>query len=157
MSKLSKNNLPPLWLRIVIPGILIIAWFVAGAFGGPTFGKIASVSSNDLSTYLPASSDSTKVQNLESNFYASSDIPAIVVFEAKNGIARNTYGAYAQLGYEFTRVSGVDQPVVGPIPSKDGKAIEYIVPVSATKDFQPVVANLRTLVSKNISAGVMVM
>ena len=41
------------WQRLVLPLAIITAWFMAGGIGGPYFGRIEEVSSNDLVTFLP--------------------------------------------------------------------------------------------------------
>ncbi len=35
------------WVRILIPTLLIGVWFAVGGIGGPYFGKIGDVASND--------------------------------------------------------------------------------------------------------------
>jgi RND superfamily putative drug exporter len=50
---------PPRWLRAAIPAVLVLAWLVAAAIGGPYFGRVDEVSSNEQSSYLPSSADAT--------------------------------------------------------------------------------------------------
>src|SRR3954466_3659924 len=76
----------PRWLRALIPAILIVGWLAIGGVGGPYFGKINQVSSNDQTSYLPASADSTRVQNLQVKFASQKAIPAIVVFVRDGGL-----------------------------------------------------------------------
>ncbi len=52
MKRFSFSSVPK-WLRILLPALLIIIWLGATAIGGPYFGKISDVSSNDLTTFLP--------------------------------------------------------------------------------------------------------
>lgn len=68
------------WVRVLIPTLLIGVWFAVGGIGGPYFGKISDVASNDQSTFLPASAESTKVNEELEKFQDSSTIPAIIVF-----------------------------------------------------------------------------
>ncbi|HIT75180.1 MAG TPA: MMPL family transporter, partial [Candidatus Avipropionibacterium avicola] len=69
-------------LRVVVPALLILAWLVAAGIGGPYFGKVGEVSTNDQTTYLPASADATRVQERLSDFLGDDAVPAIVVFTA---------------------------------------------------------------------------
>jgi RND superfamily putative drug exporter len=76
----------PKWLRAVIPAILILVWLSIGGIGGPYFGKISQVSSNDATSYLPASADSTKVQNLEVKFSDKKVVPAVLLYVRSDGL-----------------------------------------------------------------------
>ena len=67
------------WLRILLPALLIIGWLAGAAVGGPYFGRVSEVSSNDQTTYLPESADATQVQKVLTEFRDSNEIPAIVV------------------------------------------------------------------------------
>ena len=151
---------PARWLRILLPILAIVVWLVAGGMGGPTFGKLSSVSSNDQATFLPASAESTKVQQLQKSFTSSNAIPAIVVIQSDTAIPRSSLGEYAALGEKLGSVHGVQAPaegaatsVAGPIPSQDGKAVEFIVPVTDTNGVKTVVADLRQVVAENLPAG----
>lgn len=82
----GRNAGPPAWLRIVIPVLLIVVWFGLGGVGGPYFGKISEVQQNDQASYLPASSASTKVSELQSEFTDSESIPAVVLYVNDAGL-----------------------------------------------------------------------
>jgi RND superfamily putative drug exporter len=80
----SKTQIRP-WLRVVSSAVLIVVWIGVGALGGPYFGRISQVSSNDATSYLPSSSDATKVQNLEVAFHGKKVLPAVVLFVRDGG------------------------------------------------------------------------
>ena len=150
---------PSRWLRILLPTAVILVWFAAAGFGGPTFGKLSSVSSNDQASFLPASAESTEVRNWQQKFTDSTSIPAIVVIESKSAISQSELAGYAALGEKLGAVDGVQQPtgaatttVAGPIPSKDARAIEFIVPVVDANGVKTVVAGLRAVVDDNLPA-----
>ena len=46
---------PTRWLRIGIPSLLVLVWLVVGSVGGPYFGKVDEVATNDRSSFLPES------------------------------------------------------------------------------------------------------
>ena len=50
------------WARVLLPALLILAWLAGASLGGPLFGRIDEVSSNDRTAYLPESADATRVQ-----------------------------------------------------------------------------------------------
>ncbi len=148
------------WIRILVPTVIIIIWLILASFGGPTFGKISSVSSNEQSNFLPASAQSTKVQNLQTKFASSNSFPAIVIIESNTKIPYSALPEYVTLGQKLQAVDGV-QPVsstgapsvIGPIPSSDGKAVQYIVPITDTKNIKTVVKNLRSTIADNKPSG----
>src|SRR5690554_1504378 len=76
----------PKWLRIFLPALLILVWLTAAGIGGPYFGKVSEVASNDQTSYLPESADATQVQALLSEFNDSDAIPAIVVFVSDDAL-----------------------------------------------------------------------
>lgn len=146
---------PRRWLRILLPTVLLLVWFVAAGFGGPTFGKLSSVSSNDQASFLPASAESTEVNQWQQKFTDSKDIPAIVLLSSDATLSRADLASAAKLAVTLGDVKGVktaEAPattsVVGPIPSEDGKAVEYIVPITDTENVKTVVADLRTVADK---------
>ena len=73
---------PARWLRIGIPVVLVLVWLVGGALGGPYFGKVEEVSSNDRSSFLPESADATQVNERLPDFLGDDSIPALVVVAA---------------------------------------------------------------------------
>ena len=82
--------------RIIVPILLIVlAWLAAAGVGGPYFGRISEVASNDQASYLPASSEATQVSELLPEFAGGDDIPAIVVF-ARDGGLTDADREYAQ-------------------------------------------------------------
>lgn len=148
------------WVRIALPAFLLIVWFAAAAIGGPTFGKLSSVSSNDQASFLPASAESTEALNWQKKFTDSNAIPAVVVIESESTLSRSTLADFADLGKKMGTVDGVAAPgagqttsVAGPIPSSDGLAVEFIVPISNTEGVKAVIADLRAVVADGTPEG----
>lgn len=155
-----SSRTPLRWVRVALPAILLIVWFAAAAIGGPTFGKLSSVSSNDQASFLPATAESTAALDWQKKFTDSSSIPAVIVIESENTIDRSTLGDFVDLGAALGAVEGVEAPdadqesvVIGPIPSEDGFAIEFIVPISETDDVKTVIADLRAVVADRVPEG----
>ena len=122
-------------LRVVAAVVLVLAWLAGSAVGGPTFGNLSEVSSNDQSTFLPASAESTQAGDWVGRFTESEQIPAIVVARAADGqtLAEDDDAVTEQLsafGEELTGVEGVDQ-LIGPQVSEDEQAVEYILLLDA--------------------------
>ena len=151
-SKLKQSKS----LRKFFPLFVILIWLIIGGFGGPTFNKLNSVSSNDQTSYLPASSDSTKVSALQQKFLSSSTLPAIVVIKLASTYQLSDFAKYKSIAHNLSRVTGVNQgthAVIGPIISKDGQAVEYIVQINANSTLNDVVKAMRTQLNREVLNG----
>lgn len=159
-SHATPSHSPLRWVRIALPAFLLIVWFIAAAIGGPTFGKLSTVSSNDQASFLPASAESTAALNWQKKFTDSESIPAVIVIESDAKIERSALTDFVELGKKLGAVDGVEAPasgqgtsVIGPIPSEDGYAIEFIVPIPGTDGVKSVIADLRTVVAAEVTNG----
>ena len=153
---MNKNNKKQNKLLILIPLALLLVWFTISGIGGPVFGKLSSVSSNDQVNFLPASADSTKVQNVIAKYQSSKSVPAIVVVTSNSKIGITQLMHYQGLDAKITAIKGV-QPgksgVLGPIPSKDGLAIEYVVQITDTNNINGTVKEIRSTVDNGLIVG----
>lgn len=130
------------WARVLIPAVLIIAWLVGAGLGGPLFGKVGEVSSNDQTSYLPSSADATKVQELLGEFNDSDAIPAIVVFVGDAELDEEQLAAIDDAIAGTVDVEGIAHEVSPAIPSEDGRAVQAFVPISSDADLGDAVAAL---------------
>ena len=151
---------PKRWLRIALPAILILIWFAAAGIGGPTFGKISDVSTNDQASFLPASAESTVVREWQMRFVDTNVIPAVVLLTSKQPLSPAQLGEIAALSVKLGAVSGVQKPqppatttIAGPIPSADKLAVEFLVPIDDTGQLKTVVGNLRSVLKDSAPAG----
>ncbi|MGA7205480.1 MAG: MMPL family transporter [Specibacter sp.] len=154
------NWQPKRWLRFTLPAVLIIVWLAVAGLGGPTFGKISDVSTNDQAAFLPASAESTAVQAWQSKFVDSASIPAVVVLTSPKPLTEAQLGEFAALSAKLGAVAGVQKPqppqvtsIAGPIPSGDKLAVEFLVPVADAGNVKTVVGELRGVVAANLPAG----
>ena len=53
---------------LVLFAILLVAWVGVAGVGGPYFGKISEVATNDRSSFLPESAESTRAQEIIDRF-----------------------------------------------------------------------------------------
>lgn len=152
MNKITDAFLNHRWLRVAIPGLLIVVWLVLGGVGGPTFGKIGDVESNDQSTFLPASAESTKVANIQKEFQASDTIPAVIVITSLKPFQPDDFQSVAAAKSKLSVIHGIasGQPIAGPIPSRDRKAIELIVPIKSSAQMDTVVSDLQHSLDTNL-------
>lgn len=134
------------WLRIVLPAALVVVWLGLGGVGGPYFGKIDEVSSNDPTTFLPTSAESTKVKNQLEKFQDSNTLPAIVVFESDTALTSEQLAKITDAKSAIQATGIVIGQVAPPIPSDDGKAAFFIVPFDSNSEFADVVATMKTAI-----------
>ena len=143
-------------LRILLPALIILGWLVAASLGGPLFGKVDQVSSNDRTAYLPASSDSARVQELQTRFAGSDQIPAIVVAASDQKLTETQRTALADAVEATTEIAGVGDDVSPALPSEDGKAVQAFVPIQSGADLGDVVSEIRTTLDNAAPEGVRV-
>jgi RND superfamily putative drug exporter len=141
-------------LRVILPALLILAWLAAGAVGGPYFGRIGEVSSNDQASYLPATAEATEVSELLPEFTESDGVPAIVVLERDGGLSDADRAFADDLGDQvLSDLDGLDESSPA-IESEDGEAVQLFVPI--TGDVDETVAELRTALEDAAPSGLTV-
>ncbi|PCC50913.1 MMPL family transporter [Brevibacterium aurantiacum] len=129
----GKTHTAPIPARrslIALFAVLLVAWVAIAGVGGPYFGKISEVATNDRSSFLPESAESTKAQALIDQFSDLDYVPAIVVLENKDGISDSDRSDLEDLTatLEDKELLAADASPI--IPSEDGDALELILPVS---------------------------
>lgn len=148
----------PRWLRVALPAVLILVWLVGAAIGGPYFGRVDEVSSNDRTAYLPATAEATEVQERLSGFTDGDAVPAVVVFVAGNGATGElTDDDLTAIGERLAAAGDldvVDGDVSPPIPSEDGAAAQAFVPLSGSADLSEATGELRDTLSSGLPNGV---
>lgn len=130
------------WLRVLLPSVLILVWLGAASIGGPVFGKVSEVVSNDPTAYLPASADATKVQGLLGEFNDSEAIPAIVVFVGEQRLTPNQLAEISDSLAESTAATGLTGEASPAIPSADGLAEQAFVGIPNDANVGTLVADL---------------
>ncbi|MCS5478816.1 MMPL family transporter [Corynebacterium sp. YIM 101645] len=124
----------PRWLRVLLPAALILIWLAGAAVGGPYFGRVEEVSTNDQTLYLPESADASVVQQKLSEFTDSEAIPAVVVFVGEEELSEQQLGAIAASMDQAGELPVVAGDVSPPIPSEDGLAAQAFVPLDTSVD-----------------------
>ena len=140
------------FLRIVLPAVVIVAWLAVASVGGPYFGKIADVSTNDQTSFLPASADATKVQERAAEFRQASGAPAIVVLERDGGLTGSDRTAATELAARLADRDDV-QGVSPVIPSEDGDALEIVATLTQSVETGDAVEAIRADVDDALPTG----
>lgn len=152
----KKKRDVPLWLRIVIPTVLIGAWLAVAGIGGPYFGKIEEVSDSDLSAFLPKTSEAAEVNEAAGAFRSSDTVPAIVLFEAENDqvLSDQQYESLKGVVAELEQVEGVASNETELLKSEDGKAAFAPLPVETNGEVDKTVAAMNETITSSQVDGV---
>ncbi len=142
----------PFWLRWLIPVLLVLTWLAIAGVGGPTFGRLDEVSSNDQASFLPAGAEATAAQDWQGKFRDSDEIPAVIVIENGAAISPAELGELASLkaGLEGLELGSA---VIGPIPSDDGEAVQFIAPIESSGEVKESVQELRDYLAEAAPEG----
>lgn len=137
------NRTPYRWLRVLAPALIIVAWLAAMAIGGPYFGKIDEVSSNDPAAYLPAGVEATQVQERLSEFQGEAAVPAIVVFAGDDEVDGTDLAAAQSAIDGLAGISGVSGDASPVIPTADGTAAEAFIGIDQSANIPDTVDEVR--------------
>jgi RND superfamily putative drug exporter len=66
--------------------LVLVAWWLVAAFAGPLAGKLQEVQKNDNASFLPATAESTEVNNLQATFAENQSFPLFVLFVRGSGL-----------------------------------------------------------------------
>ncbi|WP_019181630.1 MMPL family transporter [Microbacterium yannicii] len=144
---------PSGWLRLGIPALLVLVWLTVGTIGGPFFGKVDEVSTNDRSTFLPESADATRVNERLADFQGEESIPALVVVTGEGELTDADIADVQALADDIAQIDGVQDDISPPIPSEDGEAAQLFVPIDAEGEVGEIVGEIRELVGQDLPAG----
>ncbi|GAA1943711.1 MMPL family transporter [Microbacterium aquimaris] len=145
---------PNRWVRVGIPFVLVLIWIVGGSVGGPYFGKVDEVATNDQSSFLPESADATQVSERLSDFLGDDAIPAIVVIEGEGELTEEELAEITTVSEEIAELPGIIDAVSPPIPSDDAQAVQIVVPIDASGEVRETVEEIRDLLEEDLPAGV---
>ncbi|SIT69707.1 efflux RND transporter permease subunit [Microbacterium sp. RU33B] len=139
---------PTRWLRIGIPVFLVLLWLVGGSIGGPYFGKVDEVSTNDRSSFLPQSADATQVSERLPDFLGDDSIPALIVATGDGTLSDAQIADLQSFADEVAAIDGVQDGVSPPIVSEDGEAVQIFVPIDSSGEVSEIVQEIRDLAAE---------
>ncbi|TMQ89058.1 hypothetical protein ETD83_39370, partial [Actinomadura soli] len=143
--------------------VVLGVWLVLLVVAMPLAGKLTGAQSNESSAWLPQDAESTRVLEVSERFVPADTFPAVVVYHRDGGAL--TAADRAKAAADVPRLQAVSGDpkgsapprklavsVQGPIPSKDGKALETLVNVQVGNDgwdlLGPAVDDYRDIVQK---------
>jgi RND superfamily putative drug exporter len=114
---------------------VLVFWIAVFAVAGPLAGKLNSAQQNDSSAWLPKNAESTQVVELAKRFSPSDIFPALVVYERADGTITAADQAKATAdARRFATIQDVSGKVIGPVPARDGRALQVIVPIRVAEE-----------------------
>ncbi|HMQ64675.1 MAG TPA: efflux RND transporter permease subunit [Arachnia sp.] len=152
----ARHRAPRRWPRVLLSAALILVWLTGTGIGGPYFGRVSEVSSNEQANYLPTSAEATQVQALLGEFNDSDAIPAIVLFTSEAELAPEAVEAITQQVADLPALEGVADEVSPAIPSEDGLALQAFVPIDSSADIGEVVTAVGEQLRAEVPDGVAV-
>ncbi|MDQ1041060.1 RND superfamily putative drug exporter [Streptomyces sp. V3I8] len=120
---------PARWL---VPLVLVVVWLGLGGAFGSYAGKLGEVSTNDQAAFLPRNAESTEVIEEQKAFDQQETLPAILVWTADGGgkVSTAQQDDATRVLKSLADVEGVDGTPSPALRSKDGAALEGVVPLS---------------------------
>ncbi|TYB37995.1 MMPL family transporter [Actinomadura chibensis] len=143
--------------------VVLVLWIVVLGISVPLAGKLTGAQTNEASAWLPKDAESTRVVDASERFVPSDTFPAVVVYHRDGGPL--TAADRAKAAADVPRLQAVTGDpkgsapprrlavsVQGPIPAKDGTALETIVNIRVGNDgwdlLGPAVDDYRDIVQK---------
>ncbi|MFG2416278.1 MMPL family transporter [Streptomyces goshikiensis] len=120
------------WIRWLVPVVLLVIWLGIGGALGPYAGKLGEVATNDQAAFLPQSAESTRVLEARRAFERSESVPAIIVWQAREGgdvtTAQQEEATRAVASLAGRR--GISEPPSPALRSRDGQALQAVAPLA---------------------------
>jgi RND superfamily putative drug exporter len=139
--------------------VIVVGWLVIAGFAGPIGGKLSTVVKNDQASYLPGNAESTQVLNEVTKFPSGQTLPAVVVAARPAGITEGDRAAVATMSARVTSSLNVlHGAATTAVPSRDGRALLFIVPLKGGLDGPAVEAAIKTVrtIASTAPAGLVV-
>lgn len=146
----------PTWLRALLPAVLIVIWLAAAGVGGPYFGRVEEVSSNDPTAFLPTSAEATQVQQRLGDFSGEDVIPAVILIVGDAELGEAEFAEIAELRGELALVPGVAGDPSPVIPSEDGLAAQIFLTLDTSESVSEAVEELRAEIAAAAPPGLTV-
>lgn len=150
----SQMSKPRRLLRIFGPAAIILIWLTLAGIGGPYFGRVAEVSSNEQTAYLPSSAEATQVQLRQADFRDSDAIPAVVVFTSQTTLDEAQLGELSAATAALAEIEGVEEGVSPLIPSEDGLAAQVFIPLDSSGEIDNIVAAISESLADSAPQGI---
>ncbi len=125
-KRLTKKSL---LMPLIAPIVIVVLWLGLAGVGGPYFGRIDEVATNDMTSFLPSSAESTQVNSELGRFRDTTTIPAIIVFASDKPLT-SAQRASIDASLEAIKGTGLIKGSLSPaIVSDDARAAFAVLPL----------------------------
>ena len=146
MTKSKKTITKRRLFSLVIPIVAVIVWLSLAGIGGPYFGKINQVATNDLASFLPNNAEATAVSNQLERFQDSSYTPLITVFSSNNKLSEKEQGSVVKTVEAIEAANLAVDTISPPVLSEDSKAQLVVIPLDSDSEFDEAIKDIRALI-----------
>ena len=119
--------------RWLLPLIVVLVWLGSAAPLSALGAGLTGLQENDVAAFLPDSAESTRVQELQSDFQPVESIPAVLLWEKSDGLDDADLSAIGERLRAATDVADEADALAGqptpPISSADGEAVQAFLPL----------------------------
>ncbi|MCD9153721.1 MMPL family transporter [Aeromicrobium duanguangcaii] len=131
MNRQAAGWITHRWAKWVVLVVMLLFIGALGSFAG----KLTSVQDNDVAAWLPDDAESTRVIKKAGAFYDEESVPAIVMLSSSERLGPQDLAAAQTVSREIAALEDVPiGQITPPIPSRDGQAIELVVPMTLDDD-----------------------
>jgi len=140
--------------RLRLRWAILVFWIVIVAVTAPPAARIIEVEDNGARAFLPESSDSVRVLELQAGFDNGDSIAAVIVYQRDGGLTDEDSAKIEADGQALTEMNPAFQ-ATDPVPSENGIAtlLTVIVPDTGDDQLAADVGTLRSLVSTGAPEG----
>ena len=132
----------------------LAAWVLLAFVGLTLGGKLDSVTTDELTAWLPGDAESTRAVALaEAEFPDDGGEPLIVVYARPGGVTEADTAAVDADRTALSTLAAPGSDVPPPIPSQDGEALMLVVPVPPEAIAEDAVAATLTTAKDAVAAG----
>ncbi|MFL6128389.1 MAG: MMPL family transporter [Mycobacteriales bacterium] len=107
--------------------LTLVFWLLVVGLAGPLSSKLTGAQQNDVAAWLPGNAESTKVLEIQQTFQSPNAIPAVIVYDRPGGLTDADRAKAAADAGQFATFEGVQGKPTGPLPSRDGQALQTLV------------------------------
>ncbi|MFE4726800.1 MMPL family transporter [Microbacterium sp. NPDC056736] len=130
--------------RLAVIAVIMLVWLAIFLVGGRAFSQLNDLGTNDRVQFLPASAESTSVQEQQSRFRAEGFSYAVAVFTFDAPLDDHAAPLMERAIQRIEPIAGVALFRATPvIVSKDRLAAELVIPVDADSELDQAVHSLR--------------
>jgi putative drug exporter of the RND superfamily len=113
--------------------IILAVWLVIVAIASPLAAQLPDVENNEIAGWLPEDAESLQVHQIEQQLDGGDAIPAVVVYHRPDGLTESDL-SQAEADHELLAEEYPHLELSPLIPSDDGNAVMYSIPLREAED-----------------------